>query len=158
MRSSWVKERENDSVRTQMYYAKAGIITQEMEYVAKIEDLSPELVRSEIARGRLIIPANVNHTSLIVEVGGYEGLKERKFMLEAQSHGIVLTSLSKRLSDHKGEAYVLPLKNEFDEPGLIVFFKLSTALDDEIRMAGIRLMIRLSRNIAEMEIIRNEGL
>ena len=64
MRSSWVKERENDSVRTQMYYAKKGIITQEMEYVAKIEDLSPELVRSEIARGRLIIPANVNHTSL----------------------------------------------------------------------------------------------
>ncbi|WP_297482697.1 phosphomethylpyrimidine synthase ThiC, partial [Sulfurimonas sp.] len=64
MRSSWVQERENDTVRTQMYYAKEGIITQEMEYVAKIEDLSPELVRSEIARGRLIIPANVNHTSL----------------------------------------------------------------------------------------------
>jgi phosphomethylpyrimidine synthase len=64
MRSSWVKERENDAVRTQMYYAKQGIITQEMEYVAKVEDLSPELVRSEIARGRLIIPANVNHTSL----------------------------------------------------------------------------------------------
>ena len=64
MRSSWVKERENDPVRTQMYYAKEGIITQEMEYVAKIEDLSPELVRSEIARGRLIIPANVNHTAL----------------------------------------------------------------------------------------------
>lgn len=64
MRSLWVEKRENDSVRTQMYYAKQGIITEEMEYVAKIEDLSPELVRSEIARGRLIIPANVNHTSL----------------------------------------------------------------------------------------------
>ena len=61
MRSSWVKSRENDPVRTQMYYAKQGVITQEMEYVAKVEDLSPELVRSEIARGRLIIPANINH-------------------------------------------------------------------------------------------------
>ena len=46
MRASWVKKRENDTVRTQMYYAKAGIITEEMEYVAKVEDLSPELVRS----------------------------------------------------------------------------------------------------------------
>ena len=64
MRSSWVKTRENDPVRTQMYYAKQGVITQEMEYVAKVEDLAPELIRSEIARGRLIIPANVNHTSL----------------------------------------------------------------------------------------------
>ena len=64
MRTEWLKKRENDKVRTQMYYAKQGIITEEMEYVAKIEDLSPELVRSEIARGRMIIPANVNHHSL----------------------------------------------------------------------------------------------
>jgi len=64
MRSLWVDKRKNDAVRTQMYYAKQGIITEEMEYVAKIEELSPELVRSEIARGRLIIPANINHTSL----------------------------------------------------------------------------------------------
>jgi phosphomethylpyrimidine synthase len=35
---------------------KQGIITEEMAYVAKIEDLDPELVRSEVARGRLIIP------------------------------------------------------------------------------------------------------
>jgi phosphomethylpyrimidine synthase len=47
-----------------MFYAKNGIITEEMEYVAKIENLSSELVRSEIARGRLIIPANINHTNL----------------------------------------------------------------------------------------------
>ena len=59
MRSSWVKEREEHPIRTQMFYAREGIITQEMEYVAKVENLSPELVRSEIARGRLIIPANV---------------------------------------------------------------------------------------------------
>ena len=64
MRKQWLKKRENDPIRTQMYYAKQGIITEEMEYVAKIEDLSSELVRSEIARGRMIIPANVNHTNL----------------------------------------------------------------------------------------------
>jgi phosphomethylpyrimidine synthase len=64
MRTEWVKKRENDRVRTQMYYAKQGIITEEMEYVAKIENLDAELVRSEIERGRLIIPANVNHTNL----------------------------------------------------------------------------------------------
>ncbi|SFV52342.1 Hydroxymethylpyrimidine phosphate synthase ThiC [hydrothermal vent metagenome] len=40
------------------------VITGEMEYIAKIEDLSPELVRSEVARGRMIIPANVMHETL----------------------------------------------------------------------------------------------
>ena len=64
MRTEWVNKRQNDKVRTQMYYAKQGIITEEMEYVAKVEDLDPELIRSEIARGRLIIPANINHTNL----------------------------------------------------------------------------------------------
>lgn len=64
MRSEWVAKRQNDKVRTQMHYAKRGIITEEMEFVAKIENLSPELIRSEIARGRLIIPANINHTNL----------------------------------------------------------------------------------------------
>ena len=64
MRTSWIEKRKDDSVKTQMYYAKKGIITEEMEYVAKIENLSPELVRSEIARGRMIIPANVNHANL----------------------------------------------------------------------------------------------
>ncbi len=64
MRKSWVSKREKDENRSQMHYAKKGIITEEMEYVAKKEDLSPEFVRSEIARGRMIIPANINHTSL----------------------------------------------------------------------------------------------
>ena len=64
MREKWLKEREKDSVRTQMFYAKKGIITGEMEYVAKVENLNPEFVRSEVARGRLIIPANINHKNL----------------------------------------------------------------------------------------------
>jgi len=39
MRTAWVAKRENDTVRTQMYYAKQGIITEEMAYVAKVEEL-----------------------------------------------------------------------------------------------------------------------
>jgi phosphomethylpyrimidine synthase len=46
---------------TQMYYAQQGIITPEMEYVAIRENMTPEFVRNEIAEGRAIIPANVNH-------------------------------------------------------------------------------------------------
>src|SRR5690349_8252026 len=64
MREQWVASRRNDPIRTQMHYARKGIITGEMEYVARREKLSPELVRSEIARGRLIIPANIHHKSL----------------------------------------------------------------------------------------------
>lgn len=60
----WLETHKDDEVRTQMYYAKKGIITPDMEYVAQVEKLDPELVRSEIARGRLIIPANVNHKHL----------------------------------------------------------------------------------------------
>ncbi|MEA1917783.1 MAG: phosphomethylpyrimidine synthase ThiC [Campylobacterota bacterium] len=64
MRTQWVEKRKDDKIRTQMHYAKKGIITEEMHYVAKIEKLDPELVRSEVARGRMIIPANVNHVNL----------------------------------------------------------------------------------------------
>ena len=46
---------------TQMHYARRGEITPEMEFVALREGLEPEFVRSEVARGRAIIPANVNH-------------------------------------------------------------------------------------------------
>ncbi len=49
---------------TQMHYARAGVITEEMEYVARREKLEPELVRSEVARGRAIIPANIHHRNL----------------------------------------------------------------------------------------------
>ena len=46
---------------TQMHYARQGVITPEMEYVAIREGMDVELVRSEVAAGRAIIPANVNH-------------------------------------------------------------------------------------------------
>jgi phosphomethylpyrimidine synthase len=49
---------------TQMTYARRGEITPEMEFVAIREGMSPEFVRDEIARGRAIIPANINHPEI----------------------------------------------------------------------------------------------
>jgi phosphomethylpyrimidine synthase len=46
---------------TQLHYARRGEVTPEMAFVAVREGLDPELVRDEVARGRAIIPANVNH-------------------------------------------------------------------------------------------------
>jgi len=53
-----------DPIRTQIHYARQGVITQEMEYVAKRENVAPALIRDEVARGRMIIPANINHKNL----------------------------------------------------------------------------------------------
>ena len=64
MRKEWISSRLNDSIRTQMHYARQGVITQEMEYVAWREHVTGELIRSEVARGRMIIPANIHHTNL----------------------------------------------------------------------------------------------
>ncbi len=50
--------------KTQMYYARRGEITQEMSYVARIEGLSENLVMDEVAKGSIIIPANINHKNL----------------------------------------------------------------------------------------------
>ena len=46
---------------TQMHYARQGIITPEMEYIAIRENVKPEFVQGEVARGRAIIPSNINH-------------------------------------------------------------------------------------------------
>ena len=49
---------------TQLHYARKGEITAEMEYIALREGMPAEFVRSEVARGRAIIPANINHPEL----------------------------------------------------------------------------------------------
>ena len=64
MRTEWVARRSGDRIRTQIHYARQGRITEEMEYVAKRERLTPETVRDEVARGRMIIPANIHHMNL----------------------------------------------------------------------------------------------
>lgn len=63
MRDEWIRRR-GDKVVTQLGWARQGTITEEMRHVAKQEALSPELVRDEVAAGRLIIPANVRHPEL----------------------------------------------------------------------------------------------
>ncbi|HOW87797.1 MAG TPA: phosphomethylpyrimidine synthase ThiC [Candidatus Omnitrophota bacterium] len=63
-RDSWIEKRKSDANRSQMHYARRGIVTEEMCYVAKEERLAPELIREEVAAGRLVICANVNHRDL----------------------------------------------------------------------------------------------
>ncbi len=65
LRTAWVERRQEDTVRTQMHYARKGLVTEEMWVVAQREGLSAEYVRDEVGRGRMVIPANWNHTNLI---------------------------------------------------------------------------------------------
>jgi phosphomethylpyrimidine synthase len=60
-RSAFAPEQQ---CRTQMHLARAGTVSPEMARVAEREQLEPELVREEVARGRMIIPANVHHARL----------------------------------------------------------------------------------------------
>jgi phosphomethylpyrimidine synthase len=65
-RADWIAERvrTSDGNVTQLHYARQGVVTQEMQFVAIRENVTPEFVRSEIARGRAIIPANIKHPEL----------------------------------------------------------------------------------------------
>ncbi len=57
-RNTVLKGRDNV---TQMHAARRGVVTPEMDFIAIRENVDPEFVRSEVARGRAIIPANINH-------------------------------------------------------------------------------------------------
>jgi len=72
MKEFRVKFDSADKTPTQMYYAKKGVITPEMSYVAQVEALNPELVRSEVAAGKMIIPANIHHENLLPMAIGRE--------------------------------------------------------------------------------------
>ncbi|HWR34526.1 MAG TPA: phosphomethylpyrimidine synthase ThiC [Clostridia bacterium] len=69
-RAEWIARRREEAARTgdtnmsQMHFARKGLVTEEMLYIAEREQITPELVRSEVAAGRMIIPANVNHPEL----------------------------------------------------------------------------------------------
>jgi phosphomethylpyrimidine synthase len=81
LRSAWIRARQDVEVvrrgeraevlrakpgraATQLHYARRGDVTPEMEFIAVREGLPAEFVRSEVARGRAIIPSNVNHPEL----------------------------------------------------------------------------------------------
>jgi len=66
-RRDWLARRKSgnqDGNFSQLHYARQGRVTEEMVYVAGREKLTAELVRDEVARGRMIIPANINHPEL----------------------------------------------------------------------------------------------
>src|SRR5437879_273478 len=76
-RAQWIASRKAENADgnfSQMRYARSGVITEEIEYVARREKLAPELVREEVAHGRLIIPANINHPELEPMAIGVESL------------------------------------------------------------------------------------
>jgi phosphomethylpyrimidine synthase len=79
-REEWIVRRREQAARTgdsnvsQMHFARKGLITEEMLYVADKEKIKPELVRDEIALGRMIIPANINHPELEPMAIGVETL------------------------------------------------------------------------------------
>jgi phosphomethylpyrimidine synthase len=67
LRKKWISDRASSKATgnvTQMHYARLGMITPEMEFIAIRENCTPEFVRDEVARGRAIIPANINHPEL----------------------------------------------------------------------------------------------
>ena len=66
-RAEWLARRKaenTDGNFSQMHYARRGVLTEEMEYVARKEKQPATLIRDEVARGRMIIPANINHPEL----------------------------------------------------------------------------------------------
>lgn len=126
MRTQWIEARKQDSIRTQLYYAKRGIITQEMEYVANIENLSPELIRAEVERGRLIIPANINHTNL-------------------EPMGIGIATRTKINSNIGSSSLASSIDEEVEKVKISIKYGADTVMDlstggdlDEIRKAVIR--------------------
>ena len=76
-RAEWLAQRRSENTDgnfSQMHYARRGTITEEMRYIAHREKITPELVRDEVARGRMIIPANINHPELEPMAIGVESL------------------------------------------------------------------------------------
>src|SRR6267142_6279180 len=69
-RAEWIARRRADAAKSgddnfsQMHFARKGLVTEEMIFIAEREKLTPEVVREEVASGRMIIPANINHPEL----------------------------------------------------------------------------------------------
>ena len=76
-RAEWITRRKaanNDGNFSQIHYARQGLITEEMQYVADREKVAAGMIRDEVARGRMIIPANINHPELEPMCIGVESL------------------------------------------------------------------------------------
>src|SRR5260370_33032036 len=79
-RAEWIVKRKAEAERTgdwnmsQMHFARKGLITEEMAFVAQREKTEAGVVRSEIVKGTMIIPANINHVELEPMAIGVESL------------------------------------------------------------------------------------
>jgi phosphomethylpyrimidine synthase len=98
LREPWIRARlaapTDDGNRTQMHYARRGLVTEEMAFAAAREGVDPELVRSEIARGRAILPANIRHPELEPMVIG------RRFLVKINANignSAVLSSIEEEV-------------------------------------------------------------
>jgi phosphomethylpyrimidine synthase len=82
LRADWIERRlaRGRGNVTQLHYARRGLVTEEMAFAAAREGVEPELVRSEIAAGRAILPANVRHPELEPMVIG------RRFLVKVNSN------------------------------------------------------------------------
>ncbi len=132
MRSQWIQNRlaqaksSGDGNVSQMHLAKNGVITEEMHYVAAREDLEAEFIRAEVARGRMVIPANINHTNLEPMAIGVNS----KTKINANIGNSSVTS------DLEGELEKLHTAVHL---GADTVMDLSTGGDlDEIRLSNIR--------------------
>ncbi len=116
-----------DAIGTQRTQAIAGTITPEMRRVAEREGLTPEMVRDEVARGRLVIPANVVHLGRTLDPMGIGSVATVKVNANIGS--------SPGVSDVSGEVDKLKTSERF---GADTVMDLSTGRDiDETRMAII---------------------
>src|SRR5688572_11127213 len=84
LREAWIEPRRAEASQrkpvTQLHYARQGEITPEMAFIATREGLPVEFVRDEVARGRAIIPANINHPELEPMIIG------RKFLVKINAN------------------------------------------------------------------------
>jgi len=120
MRSEWLRQRAGEECPTQIRYARSGRITEEMRYVAERETLPPETVRDEVARGRMIIPANIHHTNLepmCIGVAGKCKINANIGNSAVSSH--VEEELEKlHVAVHYGADTVMDLSTGGDIPGI----------------------------------------
>src|SRR5439155_27233190 len=107
---------------TQLEAARAGTITPEMEYVARREDLDAELIRDEVARGRMVIPANINHLAKKLEpmaIGVASACKINANIGNSAVTGTADTELEKlHTAVHLGSDTVMDLSTGGDIDGI----------------------------------------
>ena len=131
-RAEWIVKRKLEAARTgdsnmsQMHFARKGQITEEMAFVAEREKIPVGLIRDEVAAGRLIIPANINHP-------------------EVEPMGIGVATRCKINANIGNSAVTSNIREELDKLHMAVNFGADTVMDlstggsiPEIREAILR--------------------